>query len=158
VTRLPQLGARGEGWVLGQVIVFAAIALAGVVGPAWPTPWETWLRVAAAAPTAVGAVLFVAGIRRLGRAASPFPRPMEDATMREGGVYGLVRHPIYGGVLLLALAWSSWTSPWALASTVVLALLFEGKRRREETWLRETYADYEAYTERVPRRFVPLLW
>jgi protein-S-isoprenylcysteine O-methyltransferase Ste14 len=158
VTRLPSLGGRGEGWFAGQVVVFGAVALAGVVGPAWPTHREPWLRVVALASATGGAALFVDGIRRLGSAASPFPRPVEDAAMREDGVYRLVRHPVYGGVLLLALAWSSWTSPWALGSTAVLALLFEGKRRREEVWLREAYPGYDAYAERVRRRFVPLIW
>ena len=43
---------------------------------------------------------------RRGRArvfAHPFPKPSVHSTLRSGGAYRLVRHPIYGGLLLLAI-------------------------------------------------------
>ena len=50
-----------------------------------------------------GLSLSLAGSRALGSALTPFPRPRDDAAFREDGVYALARHPIYGGVLLIAL-------------------------------------------------------
>jgi protein-S-isoprenylcysteine O-methyltransferase Ste14 len=105
-----------------------------------------------------GAWLFFAGAFGLGAQLTPFPKPVEGGEVRDTGVFGLVRHPIYGGALLLALAWSLATSPLALVPTVLLAALLEAKSRREETWLEEHQAGYEDYRRRVTRRFIPFLW
>jgi len=104
-----------------------------------------------------GVVLAVAGIRHLGSSLTPFPVPIEGGELREGGVYALARHPIYGGGILAALGWSLLMSPWALVPTVLLAALFEGKRRREEGWLLERYPGYASYRRAVPRTFIPFV-
>jgi protein-S-isoprenylcysteine O-methyltransferase Ste14 len=67
----------------------------------------------------------------------------------------VVRHPIYGAGIVLALGWSLATSPLALLATVVLALFFELKSRREEAWLEERHPGYDAYRNRVRWRFIP---
>ena len=77
----------------------------------------------------------------------------EIALRRQDGIYGRVRHPIYGGVLLLLLAWALASSPWALIAVAAATAFFDAKRRREERWLEEQHTDYSAYRERGPRRF-----
>ena len=49
-----------------------------------------------------GAVLVVLGIGELqrGQAMTPLPRPRDDGRLVESGVYRLVRHPIYGGLIV----------------------------------------------------------
>ena len=42
-------------------------------------------------------------------------------------------------------------SPTALAGTVVLALFFDLKSRREEAWLAAQFDGYEAYRRRTAR-------
>ena len=102
----PQMGPRGEGWVALQVVLIVAMAAAGLRGRRWPSSTRS-LRLLAAGPAALaGAYLLSAGIGGLGRQLTPFPKPVEQASLRRDGAYGLVRHPMYGGVLLLALAWS----------------------------------------------------
>jgi protein-S-isoprenylcysteine O-methyltransferase Ste14 len=66
-----------------------------------------------------------------------------------------VRHPIYGGTLLVALGWSLLSSPLALFPTALLAFLLELKSRHEESMLAERFPEYEAYRRRVRWRFVP---
>ena len=157
-SRLPDLGSRGEGWVALQLVLFAAVLGAGWRGPPWPSEIRTLITVAGLAGVLAGAVLSLAGSRALGSALTPLPRPRDDAAFREVGVYAFVRHPIYGGVLLLALGVSLLSSPLALIPTALLVLLFEGKRRREEAWLVEHYPEYGSYRSRVRRRFWPFLW
>jgi protein-S-isoprenylcysteine O-methyltransferase Ste14 len=140
-----------------QTLLLAAIGVAGFVA-SWPPGAVVPLRVAAIVPGVGGALLSAGGFRGLGPALTPFPRPVPGAALVDRGAYGIVRHPIYGGVLLLALAWSLATSPLALVPVLALAVVFEGKRRVEESWLVEAVPGYPAYRERVPRRFVPLLW
>ena len=155
---LPEMGPRGEGWVALQVVLLVAMAAAGLRGWRWPSSTRT-LRLLAAGPAALaGAYLFAAGAGGLGRQLTPFPKPVQQASLRRDGAYGLVRHPIYGGVLLLALAWSLVSSPAALAPWAAAALFLDAKRRREESWLREELPEYEAYQREVRHSLVPFLW
>lgn len=155
---LPDLGARGGGWVAVQMILLGVIAVCGWRGADWPR-WTRSVRLLVAAPAAAaGAYLFFAGGGKLGRQLTPFPKPVEGAGLRRDGAYGIVRHPIYGGVLLLALAWSLVSSPAALAPWAAAAGFLDAKRRREEAWLAEQHADYEEYRSEVPHAFLPYIW
>jgi len=131
------------------------VVVLGIVGFAWPDGVSRALTLVGLLVGIFGLVLFVRGIGALGSSLTPFPRPSEGATLRERGVYARVRHPIYGGVLFLALGWSLALSPLALAATALLWLLLELKSRHEESMLVERYPGYGAYRERVRRRFVP---
>jgi protein-S-isoprenylcysteine O-methyltransferase Ste14 len=152
--RVPALGPRGEGWVVAQFVLGAAIVALGIAGPRWPDA-ATPLLVAGILIGIAGLALFVAGVIALGSSLTPFPKPSEGSTLREGGAYRLVRHPIYGGLLLVALGWSFVWSPLALVATALLAVVFELKSRYEELMLTERYPEYEAYRRRVRWRFVP---
>ncbi|PKN30715.1 MAG: hypothetical protein CVU63_25605, partial [Deltaproteobacteria bacterium HGW-Deltaproteobacteria-20] len=128
-SRLPRLGPRGEGWVVAQAVLLTVIVVAGLTGARWPAgtsiPRAVW-----ALPTAVfGGYLFLAGGGTLGRQLTPFPKPVEDGALRQNGPYGMVRHPIYGGVLLLAFAWALLTSALALLPWVATVAFFDTKRR-----------------------------
>ncbi len=140
---------------MAQVALILAVLTVGLLAPDWPASARTATAIAGTTAAALGLALAGAGIRHLGASLTPFPAPAEGAELREGGVYALVRHPIYGGGVLVSLGWSLWTSPWALVPTFLLGILFEGKRRREEHWLLDRYPGYGAYRARVPRRFIP---
>jgi protein-S-isoprenylcysteine O-methyltransferase Ste14 len=158
MTGLPQLGRRGEGWVALQALLLAAAAATGFLGPRWPGAARLWLEITSAPFWLLGVWLFAAGGARLGWQLTPFPKPVTGGTLRDDGAYGLVRHPIYGGVLTLAFAFALVASPLVLAVWVVLAAFFDTKRRREEAWLLEEFAGYADYRRRVRRRFIPFVW
>ena len=100
----------------------------------------------------------VAGTVALGRNLNPFPKPSTHTQLVQGGIYGLMRHPLYTGVFCAsagwALVWESWP---ALLATLALALFFDVKARREERWLRQQFTEYASYEKRV-RRFVPFIY
>jgi protein-S-isoprenylcysteine O-methyltransferase Ste14 len=152
---LPSLGPRGEGWVALQLALIALVVLLGRLGPRWPPAWRSSLLVVGVAVGLAGIAMAAAGIRHLGASLTPLPRPRPGASLRQNGIYTVVRHPIYGGIVLAALAWSLALSPVALAACVPLAALLELKSRREETWLSERYTNYAAYRARVRWRLVP---
>ena len=75
------------------------------------------------------------------------------------GPYALVRHPMYVGVLIMALgvplALGSWWGLILVLATVPLLVL---RIFDEERMLRSQLEGYEAYTRHVRYRLVPALW
>jgi len=157
-TRLPDLGPRGEGWVVGQMVLLAACAILGfpgVFGIDLDNPMVWLLLVVGPLTMLVGAASVAAGFLELGRSLTPMPRPRVHARLVATGVYGTVRHPIYGGLMLWAIGWAAFTArPLALVAALLLAAWLDAKARREEAWLVERYPGYEAYRART-RRFLP---
>jgi protein-S-isoprenylcysteine O-methyltransferase Ste14 len=156
--RVPALGPRGEGWVVVQATLFAGVVVAGLEGARWPEDLQRPVLAIAIVSGAAGLGLVASATATLGRSVSPFPRPPATSELKESGVYALVRHPIYGGILLLSVAWSLGFSPWALVPTGALAVALGLKSRLEERWLIERHPAYAGYRARVRRRFVPYLW
>jgi protein-S-isoprenylcysteine O-methyltransferase Ste14 len=156
---VPALGPRGEGWVAGQLVLFAAIGLGGLVSVLSLNDGLFPLTLAAGLVLiAIGLLVAVRGAVALGSNLTPFPRPRPAATLVETGAYRYVRHPIYSGLVLAAVGWSVATvSPLALVPSVLLALLFDAKSRREEAWLTERLPGYAVYRART-RKFVPGLY
>jgi protein-S-isoprenylcysteine O-methyltransferase Ste14 len=156
MSRVPALGPRGEGWVVLQFIFLGAIAVSGWLFGGYLSG------VAQQAGWVVGGLLICGGLAiaalaviNLGPSLSALPRPTDQAVQISHGVYSQIRHPIYAGLVCVAAGWSLATASLVgLALSVVLAVVFDLKARREEVWLRERFAGYAAYAERT-KRFVP---
>jgi protein-S-isoprenylcysteine O-methyltransferase Ste14 len=157
-TRIPTFGPRGEGWVFIQAIVLVGVAVVGLLGARWPENLQAPALVGAIISGVAGLWLASSGVRTLGTSLSPLPKPPTTSELTDSGAFALVRHPIYGGILLVALAWSLALSPWALVPTGALAVALAFKSRLEEQWLVDRHPAYAGYRERVRRRFVPYLW
>lgn len=130
-----------------------------------PVDLGPWARVAALVVATVlgiaGAGLYVAGHLALGRAydvSSGLGTVVHaDAPLVTTGVYGWVRHPMYTGVALGAIAglalYRTWTFVFVLGSLVAIAR----KARIEDALLAARYGPpYERYRETTPA-FVPRL-
>ena len=115
---------------------------------------------------AAGTVFFVialgcgfAGTVALGRNLTPFPKPSAHTQLVQGGIYGLMRHPLYTAVFCAsvgwALVWQSW--PALLARCLRAGKFFDAKARHEERWLRQQFPEYADYEQRV-RRFIPWIY
>ena len=147
-----------RGWDIAQVAILTAMAVAGVRGRSWPRRTRLPLRVAAAAVAAPGAWLLIAGGTGLGEQLRTEPEPVEDGTLKRSGAFGLVRHPMYGGVLLLTLAWGLASSPAVFVPWSAGAAFLGVKVRREEELLRQQFPDYEHYEQDVPKRLIPFVF
>jgi protein-S-isoprenylcysteine O-methyltransferase Ste14 len=75
------------------------------------------------------------------------------------GLYGLVRHPMYFGTLIMMLgtplALGSW---WGLLAVAVTLSVLAARIFDEEKMLNEELPGYREYTTRVRYRLVPYLW
>ena len=158
MVEIPQLGARGGGWVALQFALLAAVLGLGLLAPGWPDGARWWLKGAAVLLVLAGALVIARAGRALGSGLTPFPRPADGAELVESGPYAVVRHPVYSAGLLIAVGLSLALSPWALLATAVLAVLWAMKASVEERFLRERYPGYGAYCERTRYRLVPYLY
>ena len=107
---------------------------------------------------ALGLVLAFRGLVDLREALTPLPHPRDGASLVDTGSYRLVRHPIYGGIILGATGYGLVTaSPPAILGAAALLGFFRLKSAREELWLEQRYPDYPAYRQRT-RRMIPYLY
>jgi protein-S-isoprenylcysteine O-methyltransferase Ste14 len=157
-SRLPDLGPHGEGWVAIQVGLFGLLAVAGSAGPAWGDPWLAVGRAAGVLFVAAGIGIAVLGLVGLRENLTAVPRPIEGGRLIDTGVYGMVRHPIYTGVIVAAVGWGLVTASLpALVVALGLGIFFDLKSRREEAWLLAAYPAYADYRHRV-RKLIPLVY
>jgi protein-S-isoprenylcysteine O-methyltransferase Ste14 len=157
MSRLPSLGQRGEGWVLIQGILLVLVAAAGwSLGPDWAGPLRAAGIVIGVALFICGLALAIRGVIDLDSARTPLPKPREDAVLIDTGAYSLVRHPVYGGLILVAFGWAiGQASIVATALAGALAAFLVAKSLREEAWLEQRYPTYPRYRART-RRLIPL--
>ncbi|RZT60862.1 protein-S-isoprenylcysteine O-methyltransferase Ste14 [Microcella alkaliphila] len=120
---------RGDLWARTPLVVGIALALVGA-----------------------GVVVGVAAGITLGRALTPSPIPREGSQLVTAGVYRLVRHPLYSGLVLLGaglfIIGASW---WHAALFVALFVLLSVKARLEERMLAARFPEYTDYASRTGR-------
>jgi len=128
-----------------------------VTGPLWSSPaWLDW--------SLYGLLLCAFGFcwwarLHLGRLWSGFVTLKEDHRIVDTGPYGLVRHPIYTGVMAAGVVTGlERASPAGMLGAILLIVGFGLVARTEERFLRDQLgADaYDAYSRRVPM-LVPLM-
>jgi protein-S-isoprenylcysteine O-methyltransferase Ste14 len=82
-----------------------------------------------------------------------------EQTVVSTGLYGLVRHPMYFGVLVMVIGVPlALGSYWALLIVPIDAALFAIRILDEEKALTEGLRGYRDYTETVHSRLVPGVW
>ena len=154
-------GDRGEWYLAVQSLLFLLVMFGPAALFGMPEPLLRYagaLRIAGAVVAAAGALLAIAGVLGLGRNLTPLPRPAKDAVLISTGAYRLVRHPIYSGIVFIAVGWGLWLhSTPKIVYAFLLLIFFDIKSRREERWLEEKFSDYAEYRKRV-RRLVPFLY
>jgi protein-S-isoprenylcysteine O-methyltransferase Ste14 len=150
----PKTG-RGESWVAVQIVLLLAI----LVCPSWPANLGGLVSMLIGVLIGVvGLIIVILSASSLGSTLSVFPRPLDDGRLTQTGLYALVRHPIYCGVILSALGWVIFrASIPALVLTLILAIFFDRKAAREEIWLMQKYTEYGTYRQRV-HKLIPFIY
>jgi protein-S-isoprenylcysteine O-methyltransferase Ste14 len=142
--------------VLGQVVIFLMISYVtkNPVSPfdSDPVHRTGWFLLGASI------IIVVLSILNLSSSATPFPKPLPGAQLVDTGLYGVVRHPIYGALIAGSLGLSlARGSMMGLLLSGVLLGFFILKARHEESMLLVAYSHYGDYMQRVPKRFLPFL-
>jgi protein-S-isoprenylcysteine O-methyltransferase Ste14 len=142
----------GYGWVVVQIALFVLYGLALAWGAS--ASWGVW-RWLGIPLLAVGAWVGLAALRMHGRKLTPLPEPNPALGLQRTGVYAVIRHPMYTGLLLSAFGLAILAQkPLAIAAAGALTVFFNLKAREEERRLRRCYPDYADY-QRATGRFLP---
>ena len=134
-------GERGEAYVVAQfsLLLFIALGTVPVVGDALSFTLGPGL-------VGVGLVVVYKAAVDLGTNLSPWPAPADPNTGRgslvDTGVYSLMRHPMYSGLIFGMAGLSVATdSALRLLLTAALYLVLDAKADYEESKLMETYGN-----------------
>lgn len=156
--RLSRFRAKGGYWIVGQAVILLTIALFPSVipqNPNWPSRLHSLGGIAVAA---IGATELLAGFISLGSGLTPYPKPRDNASLNTEGAFKFVRHPIYGGLILLALGFGiAMPSPIDLLPAIFALAFFDRKASAEERWLMSAFPDYVPYRENS-KKFWPGLY
>jgi protein-S-isoprenylcysteine O-methyltransferase Ste14 len=153
---------RGNRWV---IVAFALIGLLDAYLPAYADRKEFWT-IDGDSVRWLGVVLFAAGgalriwpVFVLGRRFSGLVAIQPGHTLVTSGVYGVVRHPSYLGLLVNSLGWGlAFRSGVGVLLTALMILPLLARIRAEEKLLRRQFGDeYGAYCARTSR-LVPGLY
>jgi protein-S-isoprenylcysteine O-methyltransferase Ste14 len=140
---------RGNLYVAIQ-FAFLALLIFAPSGALWPT--GGLVGVAVDALEVVGIAVLLVSFINLGKSLTAHPMPLASGKLKTTGLYAVVRHPIYLGLLLVAAGLTvHGASIWHLVGFVGLSVLLHVKAGFEERLLRAAYSEYEAYARRVGR-------
>ena len=100
----------------------------------------------------LGVLIAIVAAIQLKRNLTPLPMPVEHGELIQTGLYAYVRHPIYLGVILMALAWFLHTQAvLTLVEFIAVMIFFEVKSRQEEYWMGQVYPEYAGYQRRTAK-------
>lgn len=86
-------------------------------------------------------------------------KPRAGGPLVREGLYGVVRHPAYSGIVLAAFGWSLWKADLArMALTAMLLVFFDAKSRAEEACIEQALPEYGRYKGQVTKRFLPWIY
>ena len=140
---------RGNLYVAIQFL-FLAVLVFAPAGALWST--DGFVGSAGVALEVVGIAVLVISFINLGKSLTAHPMPLATGTLKTTGLYAVVRHPIYLGLLMVAAGVTvHGASIWHLVGFVGLSVLLHIKAGFEERLLRAAYPEYEAYARRVGR-------
>ena len=143
---------KGGWWVVAQFALFGLILVALTQNR---TPEDT-LRVIGWGLLVGAALLGGSGLWMIRNHLTALPAPRHGAVLVERGPFSLVRHPIYGGLILGFLGLSvRGGNVLAVGLALLLIPFFWAKTEHEERLLVARIPEYGDYRQRVRRRFLP---
>ena len=149
---------RGAIYVFIQAVLLIALFFgpADLLGKPETIHYPLWLIGRAFFYLGLGIAIWAA--ISLGPNLTPLPKPKQNGELIQTGIYKMVRHPIYFGVIILGFGWAATVQNWyTFIVAIVLLLFFDMKSRKEEEWLLEKFPDYKDYQRRT-KKLIPLIY
>lgn len=141
-----------------QLCFFAMLIVGGLDRRFGWSQMPTWLCVVGIVLTAAGLILAIWVVVQNSWAAATITIEAGQELVSTG-LYGVVRHPMYSGALLMALAMPlGLGSYWALIAGLLAAVSLVVRILDEEVLLHDELAGYGEYARQVRYRMLPGLW
>ena len=120
----------------------------------WTLGCFYWLKIAGLTIAILGLLVVILAILQLNKNLSPFPTPKDNSVLLQNGLFKLVRHPIYSGLIFLFFGYSIYKdSVYKLIITLLLLILFHYKTQYEEQQLQNKFPDYKTYKSKTGKFF-----
>ncbi|MEB3189933.1 MAG: isoprenylcysteine carboxylmethyltransferase family protein [Snowella sp.] len=155
-------GEKGEYWVIAQGLLSLGFILlpthpdVGIEKLPSTLQLLRWSTIFFCGVTAF-LMLFLGGLK-LGQNLTPLPHPKPEGTLVTTGIYGLVRHPLYSGVIFAAIAYGCWQWSWVHGlGTIIFFVFFNLKANKEENWLQAKFPTYDLYKSKV-KKLIPWIY
>ncbi len=146
---------RLDKWLVLQVVFFLLVI---VSGPFTLLRLPLWIKFSGGILLILSFIIFSLSFSQLGSNLTPFVYPHEEGSLVTSGIYSIVRHPMYSGLLLFAFGWSMLWGTWlGIIFSVILFLILDRKANREEELLTEKYPRYANYKAYV-KKFIPFIY
>ena len=101
-----------------------------------------------------GLIIILLSVLQLNKNLSPFPTPKNNAVLVQNGLFKLVRHPIYSGIILVIIGYSVYKdSLYKGIISMLLLILFHFKTKYEEQKLSEKFPNYQSYKKKTGKFF-----
>ena len=106
-----------------------------------------------------GILVAIAGLIRLNWISfSVFPEPRPDGRLETRGIYAILRHPMYAGLMLVAIVLTTeFPSALRITGTLLLCSVFIVKIKKEELLLEKKYPEFQAW-KKTSNRLIPFVW
>lgn len=149
---------RGTQVLIWAVIVFSFFAAGWAAVPALDIPFAHYpFRIAAVVLIVIGLVVRIVAIATLGKGFSANVAIRSAQTLQRSGLYSVVRHPSYLGLVIIFVAAGLWGHNWGSMAVMILlptsAVFY--RIHVEEIALRSAFgAEYDDYA-RTTKRLVP---
>ena len=125
----------------------------------WAQLSRVWLFIGVAILALAGALIFWAAMTNT--YLSRYVRIQSDRGHQvvTTGPYHIVRHPMYGGIILFAFSVALILgSAWSLLASTCVAVLIVLRTAIEDRTLQKELPGYQEYTRQTPFRLIPGIW
>jgi len=152
-----EVGDRGEAWTAVWLILVGCILFGGIP---FAVLNNFFLFMGGPGLMLAGGVIIAGSLGDLGdKNLTPFLSPTTKGSLIDDGLYSMIRHPIYAGLIALCAGFSIITgSASRLVITALLIFVLDIKSDKEEEMLTEKYPDYSGYKRKVTGKFLPGDW
>ncbi|MDQ7782742.1 MAG: NnrU family protein [Desulfomonilaceae bacterium] len=119
---------------------------------------STVQQIAAGGIGLIGIIAALMSLRSLGRNFRVFAAPRRSGTLVTTGIYSLVRHPMYTGLILIFLGYLLlFGSIASVPLWLTFSVLYVVKSEKEERILADRFPEYDEYRQRT-WKFVPYIY
>jgi protein-S-isoprenylcysteine O-methyltransferase Ste14 len=148
---------KNKGNLLVALQFALLVLIIGVPLPDLGEEFPSWAIAGGSILVWPGLIILALSIFKLGPSLTASPIPKQKSELKTDGLYKLVRHPIYTGLMVTAVGLALEAgSLLKLAIAVVLIFLLNYKAKWEEAFLLNRYPEYRTYMS-TTGRFVPRL-